>query len=147
MGRRDIAAQDREGDTRMARPEPGPLARLRAWARAVRRDVMALWLAARDPRTPWLAKAVCAAIAAYALSPIDLIPDVIPVLGLLDEVILLPPLILLAVRLVPPDLMAELREEAARRVEHPVSRMGAAMVVGLWILALVLIAWAAAPAF
>ena len=123
------------------------LARLTAWAKAIHRDVLALWVAARDPRTPLAAKLLCAAIAAYALSPIDLIPDVIPVLGLLDEVLLLPPMILLAARLVPPALMAEFREEAARRAERPVSRAGAAFVVALWVLALVLIAWAAAPAF
>lgn len=130
----------------MAQPDPGPLARLKSWAKAVRRDVLALWIAARDPRTPWIAKVLCAAIAAYALSPIELIPDVIPVLGLLDEVILLPPLILLAVRLVPPALMAEFREEARRRVERPVSHTGAALVVLAWVLILALIAWAAIPA-
>ncbi len=128
-------------------PRPSYLSRLRSWAKAVRRDVIALWIAARDPRTPFLAKLLCAGIAAYALSPIDLIPDVIPVLGLLDEAILLPGLILLAVRLVPPALMAEFREEAARRSRHPVSRAGAAVVVGAWVLLLVLIAWAAWPAY
>jgi len=78
------------------------LRRLKSWAKAIKRDVVALWIAARDPRMPLLAKAICAAIAAFALSPIDLIPDFIPVLGLLDEAILLPLGILLAVRLVPP---------------------------------------------
>jgi uncharacterized membrane protein YkvA (DUF1232 family) len=124
----------------------GLLARLKAWAKAIRRDVLALWIVARDPRTPLAPKLLCAAIAAYALSPIDLIPDVIPVLGLLNEVILLPPLILLAARLVPPALMAEFREEARRRSERPVSQMGAAFVIGLWVLTLALIAWAAMPA-
>ena len=123
------------------------LARLKTWAKAIRRDVLALWIAARDPRTPLAAKLLCGAIAAYALSPIDLIPDVIPILGLLDEVLLLPPLILLAVRLVPPPLMAAFREEAARRAERPVSRAGAAFVIGLWVLALALVAWAAAAAY
>ena len=130
----------------MDQGKPGPLARLKVWASGVRRDVLALWIAARDPRTPLAAKALCAAIAAYALSPIDLIPDVIPILGLLDEVILLPPLVLLAVRLVPPALMAEFRAEAQRRTERPVSRTGAALVVGTWVLILALIAWAAVPA-
>ena len=82
------------------------------WAGTVKRDVLALWLAARDPLVPWYVKLVCAGIAAYALSPIDLIPDFIPALGYLDEVILLPLAIMLAVRLVPSDLMAELRAEA-----------------------------------
>ncbi|TNC52069.1 DUF1232 domain-containing protein [Rubellimicrobium rubrum] len=131
----------------MAEPaRPSPVARLKAWAKAIRRDVIALWLAARDPRVPWTARAFCAAIAAYALSPIDLIPDVIPVLGLLDEAILLPFAILLAVRLVPPALMAEFRAEADRRTARPTSRAGAAAVVALWLLALALIAWAAWPA-
>ena len=85
------------------------LRRIKEWT-----DVHALWLAAHDPRTPWYAKVFALAIAAYALSPIDLIPDFIPVLGYLDDVILLPLAILLAVRLVPPDLMAEHRAAAAK---------------------------------
>src|SRR5918993_4535166 len=89
------------------------LERLKSWARALKRDVVALWLAARDPRTPVLAKLVAAAVAAYALSPIDLIPDFIPVLGYLDDVILLPVAILLVIRLIPSDVMAQHRELAA----------------------------------
>jgi uncharacterized membrane protein YkvA (DUF1232 family) len=112
------------------------LERLRGWARGIKRDVIALWLAARDPRVPWYAKTVAALVAAYALSPIDLIPDMIPVLGYLDDVILVPLGILLAVRLIPAPLMAELREEAARRGERPVSRAGAAAVVAIWLIAL-----------
>ena len=115
--------------------------RLKDWARAIRRDVHALWLAARDPRTPWYARAFALAIAAYALSPIDLIPDFVPVLGYLDEVILLPPAILLAVRLVPPELMAEHRAAAARAAAKPVSRAGAAVIVGLWLAAATALVW------
>ena len=115
--------------------------RIKDWARAIRRDVHALWLAGRDPRVPWYAKAFALAIAAYALSPIDLIPDFVPVLGYLDEVILLPPAILLAVKLVPPELMAEHRAAAARAEARPVSRAGAAMVVALWVLAAVALVW------
>ncbi len=115
--------------------------RLKDWARAIRRDVHALWLAARDPRTPWYARAFALAIAAYALSPIDLIPDFVPVLGYLDEVILLPPAILLAVRLVPPELMAEHRAAAARAAAKPVSRAGAAVIVGLWLVAATALVW------
>ncbi len=115
--------------------------RIKDWARAIRRDVHALWLAGRDPRVPWYAKAFALLIAAYALSPIDLIPDFIPVLGYLDEVILLPPAILLAVRLVPPELMAEHRAAAAAAEGRPISRAGAAMVVGLWLLAAVALVW------
>ena len=115
--------------------------RIKDWARAVRRDVHALWLAGRDPRVPWYAKAFALAIAAYALSPIDLIPDFVPILGYLDEVILLPPAILLAVRLVPPELMAEHRAAAARAEGRPVSRAGATIVVALWVLAATALVW------
>ncbi len=117
------------------------LTRIKRWARRIKRDVMALWIAARDPRVPWYAKAVCTAIAAYALSPIDLIPDYIPVLGYLDEAVLLPLAILLAVRLVPPQLMAEFRAEADSRAERPVSRVAAAFIVILWIAATALLLW------
>ncbi|KQT82497.1 DUF1232 domain-containing protein [Aurantimonas sp. Leaf443] len=115
-------------------------ASLKTWARAVKRDVVALWIAARDPRTPWPAKLAAGAVAAYALSPIDLIPDFIPVLGLLDDAILLPLGILLALRLVPAPLMAEFRAEAAAREGRPRSRGGAAVIVVLWIAAAALCA-------
>jgi uncharacterized membrane protein YkvA (DUF1232 family) len=82
---------------------------------------VALWIAARDPGVPWHAKAVAASVAAYALSPIDLIPDVVPVLGYLDDLLIVPLGILLAVRLVPPALMAAFRAEAASRATWPTS--------------------------
>lgn len=109
------------------------LRRLKQWARAIRRDVHALWLAARDRRTPWAARLLALAIAAYALSPIDLIPDVIPVLGLLDEAILLPLAILLAIRLIPPPLLAEFRASAAAAAARPRSWVGAGFVVAVWL--------------
>src|SRR5688572_24208632 len=84
-------------------------ARLREWVRALKRDVHAIWLAARDPRVPWYAKAIAGCVAAYALSPIDLIPDFIPVLGYLDDLIIVPLGILLVVALIPPGIMAEHR--------------------------------------
>lgn len=117
------------------------IARAKRWADVVKRDVLALWLAARDPRVPWYVKAICAAIAAYALSPIDLIPDFIPVLGFLDDVILLPLAIMLAVWLVPADLMAELREKAQEIADRPVSRVGAIIIFGIWIGAVALLIW------
>ncbi|HTH27548.1 MAG TPA: DUF1232 domain-containing protein, partial [Sphingobium sp.] len=86
------------------------LERLKGWARGIKRDVLALWIAARDPRTPLLAKAMAGAVAAYALSPIDLIPDVIPVLGYLDDLLILPLGIMLAVRMIPAPLLAEFRD-------------------------------------
>ena len=117
------------------------LSRIRDWAQAIRRDVHALWLAARDPRTPWYAKAFALAVAAYALSPIDLIPDFIPVLGYLDDAILLPLGILLAVRMVPPAVMDEHRASAARARGRPVSRAGAAFILGLWALGAAAMGW------
>jgi uncharacterized membrane protein YkvA (DUF1232 family) len=118
--------------------------KLRDWARRMKRDVVALWLAARDSRTPRLAKAVALAVAAYALSPIDLIPDFVPVLGYLDDVILVPLGVLLAVRLVPPPLMAELRDAARKRLERPASMAGLVIVLVVWLAsaALLWILWA-----
>ncbi len=106
---------------------------MKDWARAIKKDVVALYIAARDPRVPWHVKAAAAAIAAYALSPIDLIPDFIPVLGYLDEVILLPITLALVIRMIPDPLMAEFREEAQRRSERPTSRAAAAAIIVLWI--------------
>ena len=116
---------------------------LSAWARSLKGDVVALWLAARDPRVPWYAKALAGAVAAYALSPIDLIPDVIPVIGYLDDLLIVPLGIWLAVRLVPPALMAEFREEAARREGKPKSYAAAAFVALVWIAAAAGLAWQA----
>jgi uncharacterized membrane protein YkvA (DUF1232 family) len=120
------------------------LGTIKHWARGIVRDVTALWLAARDPRVPWIAKAVAAIVAAYALSPIDLIPDFIPVIGYLDDLVLVPLGILLAVRLVPPDLMAEFRAAAQDRVK-PVSRAGAMIIVAIWIACIAIISWIAWP--
>lgn len=101
----------------------------------------ALWLAGRDPRVPWHAKALAAAVAAYALSPIDLIPDFIPVLGYLDDLLIVPAGIWLVVRLIPPPLMAELRAEAERRSERPVSYAAAAAIAAVWLAAAAALAW------
>lgn len=105
--------------------------RLRAWARGLKRDVMALWLAARDPRVPMLAKLLAGLVAAYALSPIDLIPDFIPVLGYLDDLLIVPAGIWLAIRLIPADVLADLRKTALER-QRPVSRGGLLIVVIVW---------------
>lgn len=114
---------------------------LKQWARAIGRDVVALWLAARDPRVPWYAKAVAGLVAAYALSPIDLIPDFIPVLGYLDDLIIVPLGILLAIRLIPSELMGEFRAEAARR-SKPRTWTGLIPILAIWaISALILIRW------
>lgn len=115
--------------------------RLKQWARQIKRDVHALYFAARDPRTPWLPKVLALLIAAYALSPIDLIPDFIPILGYLDEIILLPIAIAFVVRLIPPPLMAEHRTAAAAAETRPVSRTGAITIVGLWIAVAAFLLW------
>jgi uncharacterized membrane protein YkvA (DUF1232 family) len=86
---------------------------LREWARSLKRDIVALWFAARDPRVPWYAKTMAGAVAAYALSPIDLIPDFIPVLGYLDDLLIVPAGIWLAVRMIRPELMTEFRARAS----------------------------------
>lgn len=114
--------------------------RLKTWARLVKRDVVALWLAARDPRVPWYAKAAAGLVAAYALSPIDLIPDFIPVLGYLDDLIIVPLGILLAVRLIPDPLMAEFRARATER-DRPGSRAGLVAIIVIWLLAAAILAW------
>jgi uncharacterized membrane protein YkvA (DUF1232 family) len=117
------------------------LQRLKQWAREIKLDVVAIGIAARDPRVPWYVKLLAAAIAAYALSPIDLIPDFVPVLGYVDDLIIVPAGILLTVRLMPPGLMEEFRAEAAVRAPRPTSRVGAAFVVAVWVSALAVVAW------
>ena len=117
--------------------------RLKDWARTIKRDVHALYLASRDPRVPWYAKALAVWVAAYALSPIDLIPDFIPVLGYLDDIVILPLGILLVRRMIPPEIMAEHRALAATTRERPVSRMAAAVIVLIWALSIVLTGWLA----
>jgi uncharacterized membrane protein YkvA (DUF1232 family) len=108
------------------------LQRLKGWARTLKRDPVALWLAARDPRVPRAAKLVAAAVAAYALSPIDLIPDFVPVLGYLDDLLLVPAGVWVAVRMIPATLMAELRVRAETRA-RPAPRSGVMIVVTLWL--------------
>jgi uncharacterized membrane protein YkvA (DUF1232 family) len=117
------------------------LARLKGWARIVKRDAVVLFLAARDPRTPWYAKAMAGLVAAYALSPIDLIPDFIPVVGYLDDLVIVPLGIWIVVWLMPTDLVDEFRAEAVRLEARPVSRAGALLVVALWIVAASLLLW------
>ena len=114
---------------------------LKKRASAIRRDAVALYLATRDPRVPWYAKGLAALIAAYVLSPIDLIPDFIPVLGYLDELILLPLAIVGVARLIDPAIMAEHRSTASQMAERPTSKMGAVLIVGIWMLSVAMIAW------
>jgi uncharacterized membrane protein YkvA (DUF1232 family) len=120
----------------------GVFASLRDKVRALEADTYALYLASRDPRVPWPAKAVAALTAAYALSPIDLIPDFIPVIGYLDDLVIVPLGIALAIRLVPPAILAEHRAEAALRFAQggPRSRLGAIFVALVWVLVVVWLA-------
>ena len=106
---------------------------IRQWARALKRDIHAVALAARDPRVPWYARALAIAVAGYALSPIDLIPDFIPVLGYLDDLILVPLGLWAVLRLIPPDVLAEYRVIADARSARPVSWLAAAVIVTIWI--------------
>lgn len=114
---------------------------MKTWARSIKRDVHALYLSGRDPRVPWYVKALAILVAGYALSPIDLIPDFIPVLGYLDDVILVPAGIWLIVRLIPADIMAEHRAAAAAAQERPVSRTAVVVIVLVWIAGTALCAW------
>lgn len=113
------------------------IATIAAWARRIKRDVIMLWFARRHRETPLLAKALCILAAAYALSPIDLIPDFIPVLGYVDDALLLPALIWLAVRLLPGHVVDECRQQAqawmAQRKDRPASYAGAAVIVAIWL--------------
>lgn len=114
--------------------------RLRDSARSLKQQALTVWYAARDPRLPWPVRLLALAVAAYAFSPIDLIPDFIPVLGLLDDVVLIPLGIALVIRLAPQEIYAGARQKAQETMDHPVSRVAAVSVLLLWLLALVWIA-------
>src|SRR3982074_897192 len=119
------------------------LERTKQWARTLKRDVVAVWIAARDPRVPWYAKALALAVAAYALSPIDLIPDFIPVLGYLDDLIIVPLGIWLVIALIPEDVMREYRAMASAAAQRPVSKPAAIILVALCISGAALVGWVA----
>lgn len=108
-------------------------------AHALRRDAHAVWLAIRDPRTPWYARAWGCLIAAYALSPIDLIPDFVPFIGMIDDLLILPLGIWVFVKLVPGDLFAEHLRVAEIETQRPISRGGAALVIAIWLAVFALI--------
>jgi uncharacterized membrane protein YkvA (DUF1232 family) len=117
--------------------------RLEGWTRVIKRDAYALYLAARDRRTPWYAKALALCVAGYAFSPIDLVPDSIPVLGYLDDLLLVPLGIVAAVKLIPPDLMAEYRAAAGLAIERPMSRVAMLVIIAVWVASIVLVSWLA----
>ena len=112
-------------------------ATLKSWARRTKRDGITLWFAGKHSGTPWYAKVLGLFVVTYALSPIDLIPDFIPVFGYLDDVLLLPGLIYLTVRLLPPEVLAECRSQADAWIEaknaKPSSRIGAVVIAFIWI--------------
>jgi uncharacterized membrane protein YkvA (DUF1232 family) len=121
------------------------LTELKNRARHLKAETFALYLAARDPRTPWYTKFLVAGIVAYAFSPIDLIPDFVPVLGYLDDLILIPLGIALAIKLVPPSVLAECRARAQETIRNgkPVSRVAGVVIVIIWLLlAALCIVWA-----
>ena len=106
---------------------------IRQWVSAIKRDVIAVWIAARDSRTPKYAKILALLVAGYALSPIDLIPDFIPILGYLDDLIIVPLGLFLVIRCIPPLLMAEFRVQATEISKRPVSKIAAAVVIFIWV--------------
>lgn len=115
---------------------------LREWARGLKRQTLVVYFAARDARTPWAVRLLALLVAAYALSPIDLIPDFIPVLGYLDDVILVPLGLALVLRLTPAPVMNSARERADAAADRPISWVMAAVIVLLWLLALLALgAW------
>jgi len=121
------------------------LAQLKKRARHLKAETFALYLAARDPRTPWYTKLLVAGIVAYAFSPIDLIPDFVPVLGYLDDLILIPIGVALAIKLVPNQVLVECRARAQETIRNkkPVSRVAGAVIIVIWlVLAALCLVWA-----
>ena len=115
--------------------------RIRDRSQALQSQIYAVYFAARDPRTPWLAKALVFLVVAYTLSPIDLIPDFIPVLGYLDDLIIVPAGITLALRLIPRNVMAESRKKAGGQSPHGIVKsIGAGIIVIIWILSIIVLA-------
>ena len=114
---------------------------MKIWARRLTRDGHAIYLASRDPRVPWYAKFLAIAVAGYALSPIDLIPDFIPVLGYLDDLIIVPFGIWLVVSLIPAEIMNEYRAIASEAGQRPVSRAGMITIIVLWIFGALTLGW------
>jgi len=112
------------------------MSRLRKWARTLKRQTLIVYFAARDARTPWFPRVLALAIAAYALSPIDLIPDFIPVLGYLDDVIIVPLGLWFVLRLIPAEVIADSHAKAEAATERPVSRSMAVAIVVIWAIAL-----------
>jgi uncharacterized membrane protein YkvA (DUF1232 family) len=121
----------------------GLMSHVKTWAQALRVDAHAIHLASRDPRVPWTVKLLAIAVAGYALSPIDLIPDFIPILGVLDDLIIVPLGIWLVIALIPEDVMREYRAMASAAAQRPISKSAAIIIVALWISGAALLGWVA----
>jgi uncharacterized membrane protein YkvA (DUF1232 family) len=117
------------------------LASLKARARQVKVELIALALAAKDPRTPWYAKAIVAGCVAYALSPVDVIPDFIPVIGLVDDLIFIPLALALAVRFIPDEVLADCRSRAGEIATRKTSRAAAIVIITFWLALAALAVW------
>ena len=114
------------------------LEKLKSRARALKNEAFAVYLAAKDPRTPWYAKALIFFVVAHTFSPIDLIPDFIPILGYLDDLIITPGGLWLAIRMIPPEVLAEARAKVATSgVDRSLGHMGAAVIIFMWIVILI----------
>ena len=124
-----------------------PVGRLERLARRLKVEIYALYLAYRDPRVPWYARVFAALVVGYAFSPIDLIPDPIPVLGYLDDLLFVPLGIALTIRMIPLPVLAECREEARNAKDRPVNKVAAVVVVAIWITLAALAVWLVAKTF
>jgi uncharacterized membrane protein YkvA (DUF1232 family) len=107
-------------------------AKVKEKARLLKRETLAVWFAAGDPRTPWFARALAILVTAYAFSPIDLIPDFIPVLGYVDDLLLIPAGIALTLKLIPSHVMAEARVKAEAQAQKPVNWWAGALIIMVW---------------
>ncbi len=128
--------------TDTAPPQASVVSRLKTWARGIKRDVVTVYFAARDPQAPMLVRILAGLVAAYALSPIDLIPDFIPVLGYLDDLLIVPLGLLLVMRLMPEEVMANARAQADTLLAKPRSWLAAVCFVAIWlVLGFYLVLW------
>jgi uncharacterized membrane protein YkvA (DUF1232 family) len=123
------------------------LTSLKNRANTLKRETLAIWYATRDNRTPWYARVLALLVAAYALSPVDLIPDFIPVIGYLDDLILIPAGIALCIRIIPTQVMVEARLEAERSLAKPTTWWMTALIILAWLAILVLVFWLIMPLF
>ena len=134
-----VIAEEISDDGRSAPPPDttgrGFRHRVRDRARILKRDTYAVYLAARHPSTPWYAKVLAGVVVAYALSPVDLIPDFIPILGYLDDLIIVPLGIAAVLRLMPAEVLDDCRAQAQVRMERPVSWIGAVFIAAVWLVA------------